>query len=791
MTPETLIVLGVLVAAVVLFLTEWLAVDLVAVLVLLTLALTGVIGHSEALSGFSNDAVITVAAVLVLSAGLMRAGVADIVGRQIMRLAGRSERRLLVLTMLITGLLSGIMNNIGIAALLLPVVLDVSRRLDRSPSKLLMPLAFASLLGGMTTLIGTAPNILISGALTAGGQPGFGLLDFTPIGLTALAAGTLYMVFLGQRLLPDRDLARESPTPQRDLPGTYGLSQRFCAMVLPDPSQLDGKSLADSRLGSALGLNVVAITRDGQTSLAPGPDAILRSGDKLLVEGRLDQLNAMRGWKHLVLEGDRWTGERLGEIGMDMAELEVGSETDLVGKTLLETRFRRRFGVNVLAIQIADDVHIEGLTALPLAASCRLLVQAPAAKLARLEGREEFSAWRRIDPASAVERYGIQERILAVRVPEDSLLVGKMLAESRLGDAFGLTVLGMLREGETRLTQALGEEFEGGDTLLVQGRTRDLHTVQGLQELQVRESGPAVTAGADEDLGIEDEEVKLVEVVLSHGSRLAGQTLRELRFREKHGLSVLAILSEGHAHRSNLRDRAVGFGDVMLVHGPQEKIELLKEDSDFLVLTALDQEAVDPGKAPVAAAIMVAVIAAVVSGLLPIVVAAPAGAALMVITGCLTMPEVYQRIEWKAVVLIAGMLSLGVAMQQTGTASMLAGTLVETVGAFGPRAVTAAMFWFTALAAQVMPTAAVAVLLSPIALDTAAELGMQPHSLLMVVALATSSAFMSPLGHPVNLMVMGLGGYRFADYSKVGLPLVIVVFLVAMLVVPLVFPLMP
>ena len=784
MTASIVIVFVSLGLAALLFVTEWLSVDLVAVLVMLALAIVGVIEHKDALAGFSNPAVITVASVLVLGAGLLRTGVADIVGRRVLRLAGTSQARLLVVTMVTVGVLSGFMNNIGVAALFLPVLLDIARRLEQPPSKLLMPLAFGTLLGGLTTLIGTAPNVLISGALEEAGFEPFGLLDFTPIGLCAIGLGTTYMVLVGRRLLPVRDLARTNGPPERDLETAYGLMKRLGALSIPADSPLVGRTLAQSRLGAALGLNVVAIQRDGQTSPAPDAGTTLRTGDRLLVEGRTDQLRLFQRWRELVLEGERWTEERFAALDIELAELRVHERSPLHLATLTGVGFRHRCGVSALALARGAEVHLTHLADRELRAGDRLLVQGSAATLDRLCAADELGVTLRVPAAEAASFYGLHRRLTTVRVTEGSVLAGRSLAESGMGSAFDVTVLGVLDATHSGLSSEPEEGFRPGDTLLVLGRPEDLMIVGGLKALHVDEEGPP-------DIHeIESAEVRLMEVMLAPDSRLKGKRLSEMHFRERFGLNVVAIWSEGHAYRSNLRERPVGFGDVLLVHGRQEKLALLHREPDLLPLApAAPGEQTDARRAPLGAGIMLGVLLAVLSGSLPIYVAAPLGAAVMVLTGCLTMEDAYRSIEWKAVILIAGMLSLGVAMEKTGAAQLLADLVLGNAAQLGPFAVLAALFWVAALAAQVMPTAAVAVLIAPVALDAAPELGMNPRALLMVVAVASSSAFMSPVGHPVNLMVMGLGGYRFIDYVRVGFPLVLINFLIAMLVVPLLFPL--
>lgn len=784
MSAEVLVVLVVLALAVLLTLSGRVRTDLVAILVLLALAIAGVIDPRQALAGFADPAVITVAAMLVLGAGLSRTGIADLVGDQVLRFAGKGERRLVLVIMIVAAFLSSFMFAVGVVALLLPVVLDVARRLGRAPSKLLMPLAFGALLGGLTTLIGAAQNIIIDAALQDAGQEPFGMLEFTPVGLAAVALGTACMVLFGGRILPTRDMAEEARASTRNLQYSYGLGQRLAAMEVPEGSSVSGKTLAESRLGSVLGLSVLAITRDGNTKLAPSPEDTLRAGDRLLVEGRLDRLNQMRGWRHLTLDGGTWSAERLSSVEMDLAEASLRPQAELVGCTLLELGFRRRFGVNVLAIARRGEVLLDRLATRPLEAGDRLLLEGFPAKLTRLSQESDFHEYRRIDSGQAADDYRLHERLIVARIPDRSLLAGQMLAESRLGNAYDLTVLGLLREGQAKLNQDPGAEFRAGDTLLVQGRPEDLLTVQELQELDVEEVREA------ELPEMESDNVVLREIMLAPGSGLQGKTPREMRFRERYGMTIVAIWSQGHAYRTDLRDHPVRMGDVLLVHGSRERYEVLRRERDFISLSPADkQDMVDASRAPRAAMILAGVVAAVLVGWLPVFIAAPAGAALMVLSGCLSMDDAYHHIDWRALVLIAGMLSLGAAMKETGTATMLADVVLGPAAALGPLAVLGVLFWLSVLGAQVIPVPVVAVLVSPIALTAATDLGLEPRALLLAVLLGTTSAFLTPFGHPVNLIVMSTGGYRIADYARAGIALVLINFLLTITLVPLLFPL--
>ncbi|MBM4458286.1 MAG: TRAP transporter large permease subunit [Chloroflexi bacterium] len=776
-----LMTLVILVVAIILFVTERLRMDLVALLVLASLAVSGLVTPAEALSGFSNLAVVTATAVFVLSGGLSRTGVAGLIGRQVLRLAGQGELRLLIVIMLAAAGLSAFMNNIGVAALLLPVVVDVARRTGRPPSKFLMPLAFAALLGGLVTLIGTPPNILISEALRDANLRPFLMFDFAPVGLAVMLAGIIFMAVVGRHLLPSHDIVRDFQTADRSpLQPFHDFRERLFMLRLPAETALVGKTLAESRLGSALGINVIAIIRNGRTQLAPGPETILRASDRLLVEGRLEQVSEFRSRRHLVVEQGKLDVEALMSPEIGMAEVSLSPRSALVGQTLEQLDFRRRFGVNVLAIWREGIPRRTNLRNLPLQLGDVLLVQGPQARIEDLRNDANFL----VSAAGQADVYRLHERLVAVTVPAESALIGKTLAESRLGDAFGLTVLGILRAGMTHLMPAAEEHLQAGDTLLVEGRPEDLLTLRGLQDLEIeREATPPMDLS-----GPESEQVGLAAVVLSPLSTLTGKTLRQLHFRDKYGLSVLAIWREGQAYRSNLRDIALRFGDALLLHGRREKLRVLGSEPEFLVLTQEAQEPPLSNKALLSALIMAGVLLPVILGWAPIAIAAVVGVVLMVMTGCMTMDEAYRAIEWKAIFLIAGMLPLGIAMERSGAARFLADGMVAAVGGLGPLAVVAALFILGALSSQVMPTLAVAVLLAPIALNTAHDLGISPYPLMMTVAISASAAFLSPVGHSANALIMGPGGYRFTDYIKVGAPLTLVVLLTTLLTLPRVWP---
>ena len=784
MTTEIVLVYGILLISLVLFVTEKIRMDVTSLLVLCALALTGLVTPDQALSGFSNAAVITVWAMFILSEGLSKTGIANIIGVQVLRLAGQGETRMIIVIMLTSGLLSAFMNNIGVAALMLPVVLDISRRTGNSPSRLLMPLAYGSLLGGLTTLIGTPPNLLISAALEENQLEPFRLFDYTPVGIVALIAGTLFVAFLGKYFLPAHEYGPDAAASNgKELQAQYALEERTCVLHLGKDSVLIGKTLAESRLGAAGALNVIAILRGGETLLAPPPNQQLKLGDKLLVQGRLDRLQELQGWSELRIEEQNPNLSALSSEQVQLVEVVVSDSSSLAGQTVRESRMRDRLGVNLLAIYRKGKVRRTNFSEMEIDAGDNLLLQVQAEKLDTLRSSDDFRECNKVSEQILKEKYKLQERIFSVHVPTDSVLVGETLIKSRIGDAFGLRVLGIMRNSDVALMPSHEEQLEADDTLLIEGKHEDLEILRGLQQLELSsEEAPEIEP-------LESDLVGMVEVVLSPYASITNKTPRELNFRERYGLQVLAIWRQGRAYRSGLRDMQLAHGDALLLMGPRAQIRMLQSDKNFIVLTQVAPDVLRTERAPVAAAIMLAVLLAVLSGWLPIAIAAVAGATLMVLAGCLSMDEAYRSIEWRSIFLIAGMLPLGIALQQTGAANYFTEWFISIIGDSGPWAVILGLYLMTAVATTIIPTAALVVLMSPIVLKACADIGVSPYTGMMAVAMAASASFTSPISHPANVLVMGPGGYRFVDYVKLGVPLALVVMLSVAATLPFFWPL--
>lgn len=597
MTAEIGLVLLILGVAVVLFASEKLRVDVVSMMVLLALLLTGLLTPEEAFSGFSSPAVITVWAIYIVSASLTRTGIANFIGRYIGRLAGTEEWRLVLVLMLTVGTMSAFMNNIGATAVLLPVAIELGRRAQVPVSKLLIPLAFGSLLGGVTTLIGTPPNLLVSTALQDVGLAPFRLFDYTPMGLIIMTVSIAYMTLIGRHLLPSYQEATHTP----------------------DLSDLDSE-------------------------------------------------------------------------------------------------------------------------------------------------------------------YRLRDYLTELHVEPGSPLIGKTVIATHLGEQYDMTIIGVLHDDEVRSSVISDTHIQAGDVLLARGESE--HILVAMDKLGLSNvSGQVLTT---DDL--RSPESTVVEIVVSQLANLIGKTLKDVNFRSRYDLNVLAIWREEAPIQERLADVPLHMGDTLLVHGPRERIEALRDDNSFLLLrppVALQRL----NKAPINLLIFVSMITLVGLGWLHISVAAVLGAVLSVLTGCLTMDEAYLSIEWKSVYLIAGMLPMGIAMEKTGTALFLSEQILSVVGGGGPTAALIGLFVLTTIITAFMSNAAAAVLVAPIAINTAFTLGSDPRAFVMGVSIAASNAFLFPIGHQACILVYGPGGYRFFDYTKVGLPLTLLIWLLMIIFLPVFWPL--
>ncbi len=775
MTLEIGFLFAVLVVMVYSFLTEKIPIDLTAFLGLAILILTGYLTPDEGFTGFSSTAVITMLSIFIVSGSLLHTGIADMVGSRAHAVLGNREVPLIVTIMLVAGALSAFMNNIAATAVLMPAVASIARRAGLSPSRLFMPLSFGAILGGTTTLVGTPPNIVAADLLIKRGLTPFHLFDFTPLGLILLAAGIIFMITIGRRLLPSREISSISET--RDLADVYQLHDRLFCIRLPANSNLDGMTIGEARIGTTLGVKIVAIVRNGKRQLAPAADAILRSGDILMVTGLFSDLQEL-----IRAAGVEMLPTRVDEIRQFAREVNgirvsLPKGSALLGRSLRELHFRERYDVIVVGIMRGEEVIRGFLGNETLQEEDEILALGTRAQINELAMNPDFIV-RKVG-LTAVKQ--LQEHLFLIRVTEGSPLAGTTMGSSRIGEIVGLTVGGIIREGEIHLAVPPDEEIREGDRLIISGEPSRILSLLELGEIHL---DPEVTEPT-----IESDEVGIVEASVAPRSLVTGRTISDLRFHERYGLTVLAIWREGKPIHADLAGYDLRFGDALLLQGPWEKIRRLAAERDFVILSHIAQAPRRTAKAPFAIGGLLLMIAMVVTGFQPIHVAAFTAASLVVLSGALKMEEAYRAIEWRAIFLVAAVLPVGIAMERTGAAQLISGGVVEFAGQVGPYAVLGAMVVLSSLLSQGLDGAPAVVLLTPVAMQVAGALNLNPHTIIMGVSLAASAAFMTPFSHKALLLVMGAGGYRSTDYFRVGTPLTILLIVLLVLLVPIFFPL--
>ncbi|HWP81022.1 MAG TPA: SLC13 family permease [Bacteroidota bacterium] len=591
MTLEMIFVLALIVVAVALFASERFPVDLVALMIMGILLMSGIVTPGEGISGFSNTATVTVGAMFILSTALMKTGVVNAMGAVVTRLYRLNFWIAIVLTMMAVGLLSAFVNNTPVVAIFLPIMLGVARSIKKSPSKLLMPLSFAGMLGGTCTLIGTSTNILVSSIAERSGQPGFQMFEFAPLGFIIFAVGTAYMVLLGVRLIPDR-------RGERELSEDFGLGEYITEIILEPNAASVGKKLSTSPLVKEVGVQVLDVIRDKKRLSLPPSRTELQKGDILRIVGDVEKIKQLQ------------------------------------------------------------------------------------------------------------EREGIR-----------------------------------LRQ-ETKL----------------------------------------------HDKDLESEDVILAEAVVAPFSRLVGRTIQQNRFRDVFGATVLAIRHRGTLMKKNLEQIKLRAGDALLLEVRKDTIDRLMDDESFVFVSEVGLPMFRKNKALVAIGIVLSVIILAALNVVSILVGAIMGCVLLVMSGCITLEEAYQAIDWRVIFLLAGALTLGVALEKTGAARLVAELLISSVGVWGPIALVSAFYLLTSLLTEAMSNNATAVLLAPIAISAAELTGVSPRPLLMAVAFAASASFMTPVGYQTNTMIYGVGHYRFADFLKVGTPLNILCWILATLFIPYFWP---
>jgi di/tricarboxylate transporter len=589
-TPQ-LVFFVILAVAFVLLLTERLRNDVVALLIVLALAVSGLLKPDKALAGFGSEPAIVVAAIFVLSAALHRTGASDALGRWIGRLAGAGLGGALAVIMPSVALLSAFTHHVTTTAIMLPVTLDLARARKIPASRLLMPMSFAASLGTTITIIGAPAFLIASQALREAGRPGLGIFSIAPIGLTLSAAGTIFMLLVGRWLLPERKGAAAAANPFR-------LGDYFTELTVLEDSPFRGKTVQEVGRDGSYRLDVVGLVRNGRRERAPLGQRRVEAGDVLLVRTTPDDIVAIRS-----------------EAGVELHPI------------------------------------------------------------AQYESRE------------------------ATKTDEE---------------------------------------------------TRE----------------------------------RLVQAVVAPRSELAGRTISELDFRRRYGVIVLGLWRRDGWLDEEIAQTRLRPGDVLVLQGDDDALERVATDPGILMIVPFHGERSPRRKAPLAAAIMLATVLLAAFDVLSIEIAGVAGAVAMVVTGCLTGAQAYRAIDARIYVFIAGAIPLGAAMKSTGAAETLAGGLQSAVADWSETAVLFALFAVVGIVTQFMSDAATTALFAPVAVALADVLGHAPEPYVVTVAMASVVAFLTPIGHHGNLLIYGPGGYRFADFVRVGAPLTLLAAVVVVLLAP-------
>lgn len=593
MTFEIAVVFFIILSAIVLFAIEKFPVDLTAIIVMAALLLTGIISPSEGISGFSNTATVTVAAMFVLSAAIFNTGALNFVGRFWGSAFNKNFWLGQFSLMLSVAIISAFINVTAVVALFLPIVMNIAAKQKISPSKLLIPLSFGALFGGVNTLIGTSTNILVSSIAAEHGKAPFHMFEMTPLGIVILLSGIAYMIFFGIRLLPDRISAKA------DISDRYKLGNYFTEIILQPNAKSVNTILKDSPLVRDFDIDVLEIQRGKDNCFFPEPETELKANDILKVRCNLDQLKNIKKREGIILKSEK-------------------------------------------------------------------------------------------------------------KVPGNSL------------------------------------NFD------------DSH---------------------------------LLEAVITHNSRLRGQTLKSINFRDTYGATVLAIRHRGTLMREKLGNTILLPGDVLLVSVKKDWLSQVKNNPDFVIISEVSEYEFKKRKVFPAMLIIFGVVFTAAIGLAPIVKTAVVGAVLMVLTNCISLEEAYKAINWKVIFLLAGVLTLGMALEKSGGADLIADTMVSTIGKFGAVPLISAFFFLTLVFTNFMSNNATAALLAPIAILTAETLGVNSRPFIMAVTFAASLSFITPVGYQTNTMIYGPGNYKFRDFVKVGTPLDILFWILATILIPIFFPL--
>lgn len=740
---------------VVLFLTERLPLDLSALLGLLALMLSGLLTPKEAFSAFSSDVVILLVASFFVSGALRLTGVGERLGQRLVRISGDSELRCVAIVVFVSAAVSSIMNNVAATAVMLPAVGGISKRTGISPSRLFLPLSFGVLLGGMTTLIGTSPNMLASEVLRQEGFEPFHFLDFSPIGILLVIFGGIYIVFWGRHFLPGKR-KEDHQDRNQNLADLYRLHERMFALKIPHNSRLSGYTLKSIHFAEVLGAEVMAIKRKGATILMPGANDSILEDDTLIVRGRLGELQALfrvHGARVEPVTAIEKKGVSIPIIGVN---IKVTKQFLTQGKTLKDMNFRAITGFHVISVDRNDELLHNRVPHIQLQEGDILRTVGSVAALEALKKRKAgFEIVKTVD-VSAMS----SEAVFLLTLPEKSDLEEMRIRDSRLYELLSLTVIGVIRDHDVLLGVSGDEFILSGDTLLVAGRASLAEQLAELSTLEVR--------NYVENVPFESAEIGFIEVVLSPRSKLIGKSLEDVSFTDRYGFRVVAIWRDADPKRTKFAKMPLDFGDALLLQGPRDRMHLFAQDPDFVLLSTEYQKPLRTEKTSWAILSLLILAGFSIFRLEPPHIAAVIAAIVAVIGGAIQMDEGYREIEWRVVLLVACLIPFGLVVERLGLAVMISRAIASNVSFLGDGAIVLSLAILSSVLSQTLDSSITVVILCPIAISLAQSLGYLPYPFVLSVAFGASVAFMAPFSSRSHLLIMGPGGYKTKDFFRIG-----------------------